>query len=73
MPRQVPSSFWNSGACMTAESCFDIIVSIAEIASVMLTVMFLFQETVPLSASSASAAISSSAREGSVCLVAWIA
>ena len=51
-PRQVPSSFWNSGWCMTAASCLEIALSIALIAALMVRVTFLLQVIVPLRASS---------------------
>ena len=51
-PRQVPSSFWNSGACMTAASCLEIASSMALMPALMVRVTSLFQVTVPLRASS---------------------
>ena len=69
----MPSSFWNSGLCMTAASCFDTAASIASMRVAIVRVTFLLNVTVPLSASSVSVRISSSARDRSVCLVAAIA
>src|SRR5690606_32091667 len=54
-------------------SCSEIFLSSAVMASRNVTVKFLFQVTVPFSASSVSVLINSSARDASVCFVAPIA